>query len=84
MTKYYYSPQKTEELKKLKAFFEQVMNEKDRKDDSVDGTFGTLSCFFGNVIQWNSFDIPHSAMKLIYLHNKKYIDDALKEMEEEK
>lgn len=84
MEKYYYSSQKTEELKTLKAFFERVMNENDRKDDSVDGTFGAYSAFFGNLIMWNSFNIPHSAMKLIYLHNKKYIDDALKEIEEEK
>ena len=71
---------KLEELKMLKRFFEMVVNE-DRDDNQDVGKFGTMPTFFGNVIQWNSFDIPQKAMKLIYEHNKYHIDREIFRLE---
>ena len=65
------------ELKMLKSFFEMCL-EKDRPKDQVVGTFGAMPRFFGNVVQYNDFDIPLEAMKLIYQHNKQQIDNRLK------
>lgn len=72
-----YNKIKKEELEKLKRFFEDVEKQSD-KTDEIAGRFGAgYSIFFGNAIQYNSFDIPYSAMRLIYKANKKRIDTIL-------
>lgn len=72
-----YNERKKEELKKLKSFFEEVEKQSD-KENEVAGSFGQYySSFFGNVIQYNSFDIPYSAMRLIYKANKEKINTIL-------
>ena len=72
-----YNERKKEELKKLKSFFEEVEKQSD-KENAVAGSFGQYySVFFGNVIQYNSFDIPYSAMRLIYKANKEKINTIL-------
>ena len=71
-----YRNNKIEELKKLKGFFEKC--EQSSKEDSVAGHFGCgYSVFFGNAIQYNSFVIPYSAMRLIYKANKEQINAVL-------
>lgn len=65
------------ELRKLKVFFEDCLDES-RKEDQDVGSFGFLPSFFGNVIQYNSFDIPIKAMRIIYEHNKDRINEELK------
>jgi len=72
--------QELNELKKLKSFFEMCL-EKDRPKDQVVGTFGPMPCFFGNVVQFNEFDIPLEAMKIIYQYNKQQIDNRIKYLE---
>ena len=73
-----YNRCKLEELKKLKGFFESCVKESD-KAKSVAGHFGAgYSVFFGNAIQYNSFDIPYDAMRLIYEANKERIENELK------
>lgn len=69
-----------EELRKLKGFFEHCLNE-NIKEDQVAGSFGFLSSFFGNNIEYNSFDIPLKAMKIIFEHNKEWIEKELFENE---
>ena len=65
------------ELQKLKSFFEDCVKESDQ-DEKIVGRFGAgYSVFFGNAIQYNSFEIPISAMRLIYKANKKRIDEIL-------
>lgn len=65
-----------EELRMLKGFFEDC--EQSERDMETAGHFGVgYSVFFGNAIQHNSFDIPYSAMRLIYRANKKQIDYLL-------
>lgn len=72
-----YNECKIEELKKLKKFFEKCVEES-HKDKSIAGHFGCgYSVFFGNAIQYNSFEIPYSAMRLIYEVNKERIDSIL-------
>lgn len=72
-----YNKRKKEELKKLKSFFEEVEKQSD-KENEVAGRFGEgYPVFFGNVIQYNSFDIPYSAMRLIYNANKEKINTIL-------
>ena len=66
-----------EELRKLKGFFEDCLDE-NRKEDQDVGSFGSLPSFFGNVIQYNSFGIPIKAMRIIYEHNKDRINEELK------
>lgn len=67
---------KIEELRKLKRFFEHC--EQSSEENSVAGRFGAAySVFFCNAIQYNSFIIPYSAMRLIYKANKERIDDIL-------
>lgn len=64
-------------MKKLKSFFEDVEKQSD-KENEVAGRFGEgYSVFFGNAIQYNSFDIPYSAMRLIYNANKEKINTIL-------
>lgn len=73
-----YNKSKLEELKKLKGFFESCVQNSD-KTKSVAGHFGAgYSVFFGNAIQYNSFDIPYDAMRLIYEANKERIENELK------
>lgn len=73
-----YEKSKIEELKKLKGFFESCEKESHR-DKAIAGSFGCgYSVFFGNAIQYNSFDIPYSAMRLIYEANKERINNDLK------
>ena len=68
---------KIEELKKLKGFFEECVKES-HKEKSIAGSFGCgYSEFFGNAIQYNSFEIPYSAMCLIYEANKERINSTL-------
>lgn len=72
-----YNKYKIEELKKLKNFFESCEKES-HKDKAIAGHFGCgYSVFFGNAIQYNSFDIPYSAMRLIYEVNKEKIEMIL-------
>lgn len=72
-----YNQCKIEELKKLKNFFESCEKES-HKDKAIAGHFGCgYSVFFGNAIQYNSFDIPYSAMRLIYEVNKDKIEMIL-------
>lgn len=72
-----YNQCKIEELKKLKNFFESCEKES-HKDKAIAGHFGCgYSVFFGNAIQYNSFDIPYSAMRLIYEVNKEKIEMIL-------
>ncbi len=71
-----YKAAKLRELRTLKSFFEQC--EKSPRTTDIAGSFGAgYSIFFGNAIQYNNFDIPYSAMRLIYEANKKKIDDAI-------
>ena len=73
----YFRKCKIEELKTLKSFFEQCEKES-HKDKSIAGQFGCgYSIFFGNAIQYNSFEIPYSAMRLIYEANKERIETIL-------
>lgn len=73
-----YNKHKLEELKKLKGFFETCVQNSD-KTKAVAGHFGVgYSVFFGNAIQYNSFDIPYDAMRLIYEANKERIENELK------
>ena len=72
-----YKKTRLEELRKLKGFFEYCLDES-RKEDQVASSVGFLSSFFGNVIQYNSFDIPIKAMRIIYEHNKDRINEELK------
>jgi hypothetical protein len=73
----YYSECAIAELRKLKGFFETCEKES-HKDKSVAGHFGCgYSVFFGNAIQYNSFEIPYSAMRLIYEANKERIETIL-------
>lgn len=72
-----YNKSKIEELRKLKRFFESCERES-HKDKATAGRFGCgYSVFFGNAIQYNSFVIPYSAMRLIYEVNKERIDSML-------
>lgn len=72
-----YNKYKIEELRKLKEFFESCEKES-HKDKAIAGHFGCgYSVFFGNAIQYNSFDIPYSAMRLIYEVNKDKIEMIL-------
>lgn len=68
------------ELEKLKGFFEDSL--KYDNPNSVHGSFGSDSVFFGNVIQHCNFEIPASAMKLIYEFNKERIDAHIKRLKE--
>lgn len=72
-----YNKYKIKELRKLKEFFESCEKES-HKDKAIAGHFGCgYSVFFGNAIQYNSFDIPYSAMRLIYEVNKDKIEMIL-------
>lgn len=73
-----YNQCKIEKLKKLKNFFESCEKES-HKDKAIAGHFGCgySVFFFGNAIQYNSFDIPYSAMRLIYEVNKDKIEMIL-------
>ena len=68
------------ELEKLKGFFEDSL--KYNNPNSVHGSFGSTSVFFGNVIQHCSFEIPASAMKLIYEFNKERIDAQIQRLKD--
>lgn len=71
-----YCKRQLDELRKLKGFFESC-NESG-KENSIAGSFGQgYSVFFGNAIQYNSFDIPYEAMRIIYRANKERIDNLL-------
>lgn len=78
-----YDDYKIRELKMLKRFFEDCIIDSDR-ENAIAGSFGNCSTFFGNVIQHNSFNIPFSAMKLIYRANEKRINDILNKYEKNK
>ena len=69
------------ELKKLRGFFESAM--KETRDDEVVGHFGSNSTFYGNAISWCNFEIPASAMKLIYEHNREKINQNILTLETE-
>lgn len=69
------------ELKKLRGFFESAM--KETRDDAVLGHFGPISIFYGNVISCCDFEIPASAMKLIYEHNREKINQDILTLETE-
>lgn len=72
-----YNECKIEELRKLKGFFETCERDS-HKDKATAGHFGCgYSVFFGNAIQYNSFEIPYSAMRLIYEANKERIEMML-------
>ena len=74
-----YNRNKIQELKKLKGFFESCVKNSD-KTKAVAGHFGVgYSVFFGNAIQYNSFEIPYDAMRLIYEANKERIDSILEQ-----
>lgn len=77
-----YDDYKIKELKKLKIFFEECMDS--CNENAIAGRFGVYPTFFGNLIEHNSFDIPFSAMKLIYKANKKRITDILNKYEKDK
>ena len=70
-----YKLHRAEELRKLKDFFEYCVNREN--PDSVAGNFGRSGVFFGNVIQYCSFEIPAKAMEEIYRHNKEKIESDL-------
>lgn len=71
-----YEDRRIEELRVLDSFFKNCC-ESDRTID-IAGHFGAgYSVFFGNAIQYNSFNIPYSAMKLIYEANKDWINTTL-------
>ena len=73
------------ELKKLKGFFEDASKRSETRPDMVAGSFGAgMGVFFGNGIQHCNFDIPASAMKLIYEHNKKKIEADIERLEKMK
>ena len=76
-----YDDYKIKELKKLKNFFEECIDSD--KENAIAGSFGSCPTFFGNVIQHNSFDIPFSAMKLIYRANEKRITSILNKYEKD-
>lgn len=72
-----YNERAIAELRKLKGFFETCERES-HKDKTTAGHFGCgYSVFFGNAIQYNSFEIPYSAMRLIYEVNKERIEMIL-------
>ena len=76
-----YNKSKIQELKKLKGFFESCVKNSD-KTKAVAGHFGAgYSVFFGNAIQYNSFEIPYDAMRLIYEANKERIENELKNLQ---
>lgn len=77
-----YNDYKIKELKMLKNFFEDCIDSD--KENAIAGNFGVCSTFFGNAILHNSFDIPFSAMKLIYRANEKRIFDILNKYEKDK
>ena len=66
------------ELEKLNRFFKDSI--KDERPNAVHGSFGQTSTFFGNVIQYCHFDIPASAMKLIYEFNKEHIENRIEHL----
>lgn len=66
------------ELEKLNRFFKDSI--KDERPNAVHGSFGQTSTFFGNAIQYCHFDIPASAMKLIYEFNKEHIEDRIEHL----
>lgn len=70
-----YEDHRIKELRMLDSFFKDCC-ESDRTT-AIAGSFGAYSVFFGNVIQHNSFNIPYSAMKLIYEANKDWINTTL-------
>ncbi len=70
------------ELKKLKGFFLDAVKRGETRPDMVAGYFGPTGIFFGNVIQHCSFNIPASAMKLIYEANRENIDNKIKRLED--
>lgn len=72
-----YNKIKKEELEKLKRFFEDVEKQSDKTNEIAGGFGAGHSVFFGNVIQYNYFDIPYSAMRLIYEANKEKINTIL-------
>ena len=72
---------KIKELKKLKNFFEECMDS--CNENATAGRFGCFPTFFGNLIEHNSFDIPFSAMKLIYKANEKRITAILNKYEKD-
>ena len=67
------------ELRTLKDFFEDAVKIAETRPNCTCGYFGVCPTFFGNAIQCNSFEIPASAMKIIYEANKDRIDQKLKE-----
>lgn len=76
-----YNRYKLEELKKLKGFFESCVKNSD-KTKAIAGHFGVgYSVFFGNAIQYNYFDIPYDAMRLIYEVNKEKIENKIKKLQ---
>ena len=77
-----YDDYKISELKKLKIFFEACVDS--HNENAIAGRFGCCPTFFGNLIEHNSFDIPFSAMKLIYRANEKRITDILNKYEKDK
>ena len=75
----FYKEEIINELQTLKRFFEDCMQRPDQ-DKNIVGQFGAgYSIFFGNAIQYNTFDIPIDAMRLIYKANKEKIDRMLEE-----
>lgn len=68
------------ELEKLNDFFKYSITEK--LPNATHGSFGQTSTFFGNVIQYCRFNIPASAMKLIYDHNKESIEYKIEKLRE--
>ena len=61
-----YNKIKKEELEKLKRFFEDVEKQSNKTNEIAGGFGAGYSVFFGNAIQYNYFDIPYYAMRLIY------------------
>lgn len=74
-----YEDCRIKELRMLDSFFKDCC-ESNKTTDTA-GRFGIYSVFFGNVIQYNSFNIPYSAMKLIYEANKDWINTTLSSAE---
>ena len=75
----FFKEQTINELRTLQRFFEDCVQRSDQ-DKNIVGQFGAgYSIFFGNVIQYNTFDIPIDAMRLIYRANKEKIDRMLEE-----
>jgi len=66
------------ELEKLNRFFKDSIE--DERPNVVHGSFGETSTFFGNAIKYCNFDIPASAMKLIYEFNKEYIESTIERL----